>query len=76
MTTRCRIALAHYTERDEASRAREALISQGIDSRHIMFELGDDFSSLRVALPQEQEKGVVSFLLATNATRVDVHDVH
>lgn len=76
MPSRSRIALVHFAQHADASQARAALIQQGLDSHSIMYEFEGQMSALRIALPLEQERPVLSYLLSSNATRVDVHDVH
>lgn len=77
MSRRYRIAVAEYSSVNAAEQARADLIGAGVAADDIILEpagtAGEAFC-LRIALPGEEERGVLGILLSGESTRLYVHD--
>lgn len=77
--TRARIAIAHFADGASAEPVRAALLAGGSDPAGIAFDPDPPRPGaqchLEVALTAPLERALLDILLASDAIRVDVHDV-
>lgn len=74
---RTRLAIAHFDSTEAAHEMRQALIAQGASGIEIRAEVaaaGPGRCRLEVLLPPTLERRLLDILLASEATRVDIHD--
>lgn len=76
MSRRYRIAVAEYSSVNAAEQARADLIGAGLEAGDIALEPTEagEACRLRIALPGEEERGVLGILLSGESTRLYVHD--
>ena len=76
---RTRLAIAHFSDVDAAAEVRRALIARGASAIQLIATDEADRRGtcrLEVTLPATIERHFLDVLLASNATRVDVHDIN
>lgn len=74
--SRPRVAIAHFTSLAAAAVAQASLVGSGLASADVVIDGPvPPACLLRVALPAALERQVLATLLASDATRLDVHDV-